>query len=63
MHEKKKLQRDLGVGGRIILKLTLMVWIDKVWVDHLVEDRYRSLVRLATVFKIRVSCAAGNFCY
>jgi len=36
---EKKLQGDLGVGGRIILKLTVMLLVDELWVDHLVEDR------------------------
>jgi len=54
MHGKKQ-QGDLEVGGRIILKLALMIWVDEVWVDHLVEDRYQSRIRLVTIMKIRVS--------
>jgi hypothetical protein len=55
MHGGKKLPEDLGVGGRIILKLMLMIWVEEVWVDHLVGGRYQSRVRPATVMKIRVS--------
>jgi hypothetical protein len=30
---EKKLTGGLGVGGRIILKLAVIMWVEEVWVD------------------------------
>ena len=51
----EKIPGDPGVGGKILLKLTVMIRVEEGSVDNLVEDRYQSRVRLVTIMKIRVS--------
>jgi hypothetical protein len=53
---------DLGIDGRIILKLTFSTvgWGSTDWID-LVQDRDRWRTLVNAVMNIRVSQNAGNF--